>query len=148
KGNMLSFLVVLPSILIVSLFVYFFIGWTGYVSLSNWNNLAPDMTFVGLKNFIELFTSFRFQSDIRNMIFFFIFFIFGVVSLVLLLAVLLEQKIRGKWFFRNIFLFPMAMSFVVTGVAWRWILNPESGINIFLEKFGFSPGWYTDTTIV
>lgn len=142
------FLVVLPSILIVAVFVYFFIAWTGYVSLSNWNSLLPDLSFAGLKNYKQLFGSFRFQSDIRNMIFFSVFFIVGVVALGLFLAVLLEQNIRGKWFFRNVFLFPMAMSFVVTGVAWRWILNPESGVNLFLEKFGFSPGWYTDTTII
>lgn len=148
KGNYISFIVVLPSILIISIFVYVFIGWTGYVSLSNWNSLAPDLSFVGLENFKQLFTSFRFQSDIRNMIFFSLLFIFGVVGLGLFLAVLLEQNIKGKWLFRNIFLFPMAMSFVVTGVAWRWILNPESGVNLFLQKFGFSPGWYTDTTIV
>ncbi|WP_445661535.1 carbohydrate ABC transporter permease [Bacillus sp. FSL K6-3431] len=143
----LPFFVVLPSLIVVSVFVYIFIGWTGYVSLSNWNSLVPDYSFAGLENYKNLFQSFRFQSDIRNMIFFSIFFILGVLALGQLLAVLLDQNIKGKWLFRNIFLFPMAMSFVVTGVAWRWILNPESGINLILQKFGWSPGWYTDTTI-
>ncbi|WP_204668686.1 carbohydrate ABC transporter permease [Gracilibacillus alcaliphilus] len=144
----ISLLVVLPSIIFVSVFVYVFIGWTGLVSFSNWNSIAPDLSFNGLQNYIQLFQSFRFQSDIRNMIFFSLLFILGVTLMGQFLAILLEQNIRGKWLFRNIFMFPMAMSFVVTGVAWRWIFNPESGVNIFLQKFGVSPGWYTDTTIL
>lgn len=144
---MMPFLVILPSLLLVIIFVYFFIGWTGIVSLVNWNSLKPDFTFVGLKNYTQLLESFRFQSSLRNMIFFSLFFIVGVIVLGQLLAIFLEQKIKGKWLYRNIFLFPMAMSFVVTGVAWRWILNPDSGVNIFLQKFGFSPGWYTNVTI-
>lgn len=145
---MLPFLIVLPSVLFVIVFVYLFIGWTGVVSLVKWNSLKPDFTFVGLENYKTLLESFRFQSDIRNMIFFSLFFIVGVIVLGQFLAILLEQNIKGKWLYRNIFLFPMAMSFVVTGVVWRWIFNPESGVNLFLGKFGYSPGWYTDITII
>ncbi|MEH7379012.1 sugar ABC transporter permease [Bacillus sp. JJ1533] len=145
---MLPFLIVLPSVLFVIIFVYVFIGWTGVVSLVKWNSLKPDFTFVGIENYLTLLQSFRFQSDIRNMIFFSLFFIIGVVLLGQFLAILLEQNIKGKWLYRNIFLFPMAMSFVVTGVVWRWIFNPESGINLFLGKFGYSPAWYTDITII
>lgn len=146
--RMLPFLIVLPSVLFVIVFVYLFIGWTGVVSLVKWNSLKPDFTFVGLENYKTLLESFRFQSDIRNMIFFSLFFIVGVIVLGQFLAILLEQNIKGKWLYRNIFLFPMAMSFVVTGVVWRWIFNPESGVNLFLGKFGYSPGWYTDITII
>lgn len=142
-----SLLIVVPSVLLVGIFVYVFIGWTGVVSLVKWNSVKPDFTFVGLQNYITLFESFRFQSDLRNMIFFSIFFIFGVIITGQGIALLLESKIKGKGLFRNIFLFPMAMSFVVTGVVWRWIFNPESGINLFLSKFGIAPGWYTDVTI-
>ncbi|WP_099361785.1 carbohydrate ABC transporter permease [Fredinandcohnia onubensis] len=145
---MLPFLIVLPSVLFVIVFVYLFIGWTGVVSLVKWNSLKPDFTFVGLENYKTLLESFRFQSDIRNMIFFSLFFIVGVIILGQFLAILLEQNVKGKWLYRNIFLFPMAMSFVVTGVVWRWIFNPESGVNLFLGKFGYSPGWYTDITII
>nr|WP_213586773.1 sugar ABC transporter permease [Paenibacillus sp. J2TS4] len=143
----LPLLVVLPSVLLVFIFVYLFIGWTTVVSFVSWNSLKPDFTFVGLKNYAQLFDSFRFQSSLRNMIFFSLFFIVGVVVLGQILAIFLEQKLAGKWLYRNIFLFPMAMSFVVTGVAWRWILNPDSGINLLLQKVGLSPGWYTDVTI-
>lgn len=145
--KLLPIIVVLPSVLLIAVFVYIFIGWTGVVSVVNWNSLKPDFTFVGFDNFIQLLQSFRFQSSLRNMLFFSLFFIIGVIALGQFLAILLEQKIKGKWVYRNIFLFPMAMSFVVTGVAWRWLLNPESGVNLFLQKFGVSPGWYTDVTV-
>lgn len=143
----LPLFVVIPSVLLVFVFVYLFIGWTTVVSFVSWNSLKPDFTFVGLKNYVQLFDSFRFQSSLRNMIFFSIFFIIGVVVLGQLLAIFLVQKLSGKWIYRNIFLFPMAMSFVVTGVAWRWILNPDSGVNLLLQKIGLSPAWYTDVTI-
>lgn len=143
-----SILVILPSLLLVIIFVYVFIGWTSVVSVVNWNSLKPDFTFVGLKNYTQLLDSFRFQSSLRNMIFFSLFFIGGVIVLGQLLAIFLEQKIKAKWLYRNVFLFPMAMSFVVTGVIWRWILNPDSGVNLILEKFGVSPNWYTSITII
>ena len=143
-----SILVILPSLLLVTIFVYVFIGWTSVVSVVNWNSLKPDFTFVGLKNYTQLLDSFRFQSSLRNMIFFSLFFIGGVIVLGQLLAIFLEQKIKAKWLYRNVFLFPMAMSFVVTGVIWRWILNPDSGVNLILEKFGLSPDWYTSITII
>ncbi|HET7616802.1 MAG TPA: sugar ABC transporter permease, partial [Bacillales bacterium] len=102
----------------------------------------------GFQNYVQLFQTFRFQADIRNMVFFTLFFIGCVVFLGQFLAILLDQKIKGESVFRNIFLFPMALSFVVTGVVWRWVLNPKTGINLILEHFGWAFGWYTDTNVV
>jgi len=78
-----------------------------------------------------------------------------IVCLVIgfLLAFLLDQRIRGEGLFRSIYLFPMAISFIVTGVAWRWLLNPGSpelgatGVNLLFEKLGLGFlkwGWFTD----
>src|SRR5699024_668702 len=64
------------------------------------------------------------------------------------LAILIDQKLKGESVFRNIFLFPMALSFVVTGVVWQWLLNPSTGFNQFLSVFGIQPKWYTDTNIL
>lgn len=138
----------LPSFLLIVIFVYGFIGWTGYVSLSNWNSLIPDFSFAGLKNYVYLFSDFRFQADLRNTFFFTILFIGLVILFGLSLAILLDQKLKGESIFRNIFFFPMALSFVVTGVVWQWLLNPSTGINLFLNTFGITPKWYTDTTIL
>ena len=95
-----------------------------------------------------LFNDFRFQADIRNTIFFTLFFIVLVAGLGLILAILIDSNIKAESLFRNIFLFPMALSFIVTGVIWQWLLNPSTGFNYFLKWFGIQPKWYTDTTIL
>lgn len=145
----LPLLFLTPSVIAIAIFVYGFIGWTSYVSFSNWNSLVPDFSFVGLRNYIQLFQDYRFQSDLRNTLFFTLFFIAGTLGLGFILAVSIDQKIRQESFFRNVFLFPMALSFVVTGVVWQWILNPSTGINLFLQKLGVDnlPQWYVDTNI-
>lgn len=148
NDHAIAFLFLLPSLIFIAIFVYGFIGWTGYVSLSNWNTLVPDFSFVGLKNYLYLFQDYRFQADIRNTLVFTILFIGSVLVIGLLLAILLDQKLRGESIFRNIFFFPMALSFVVTGVVWQWLLNPSTGVNLFLKKFGLESMWYTDTTIL
>jgi glucose/mannose transport system permease protein len=142
----IAFLV--PSIILILVFVYGFISWTGYLSLSNYNTIVPDFSFAGLKNYLYLFNDFRFQADLRNTLFFTILFIGAVILLGLGLAILLDQKLKGESIFRNIFLFPMALSFIVTGVVWQWLLHPSTGFNKFLIHFGIEPKWYTDTTIL
>ncbi|MFC7394496.1 carbohydrate ABC transporter permease [Scopulibacillus cellulosilyticus] len=136
-----------PSIIAVAIFVYGFIGWTGYVSLSKWSSILPDFSFAGFDNYKTLFHDFRFQSDLRNTVVFTVLFIVLVVFLGQFLAVMIDRKLKAESLFRNIFLFPMALSFVVTGVVWRWILNPSSGVNLLFEKLGLHLKWYTSTTI-
>nr|WP_273130296.1 sugar ABC transporter permease [Bacillus weihaiensis] len=138
----------MPSFLLILVFVYGFIGWTGYVSVSSWNTLVPDFSFVGLKNYLYLFQDFRFQADLRNTLFFTVLFIGFVILSGMGLAILLDQKIKAEPVFRNLFFFPMALSFVVTGVVWQWLLNPSTGVNLFLAKLGLDSKWYTDTTIL
>lgn len=148
KDHLMAIAFLLPSLLLIAIFVYGFISWTGYVSLSNYHTLVPDFTFAGLKNYIHLFKDFRFQSGLRNTLFFTIFFILIVIILGLSLAILIDQKLKGESLFRNIFLFPMALSFIVTGVVWQWLLNPTTGFNQMLKFFGITPKWYTDTNIL
>ena len=148
SDHLMAIAFILPSLILILIFVYGFIGWTGYVSVSNWNTLVPDFSFVGLKNYLYLFQDFRFQADLRNTIFFTVLFIGFVIISGMGLAILLDQKIKGEPIFRNLFFFPMALSFVVTGVVWQWLLNPSTGVNIFFNKLGLSPKWYTDTTIL
>ncbi|WP_066174908.1 carbohydrate ABC transporter permease [Bacillus marinisedimentorum] len=148
KDNITAILFLIPSVVMIAIFVYGFIGWTGYVSLSNWNSLVPDFSFAGFDNYKYLFNDFRFQADLRNTIVFTVLFIGAVILLGQFLAVMLDQKLKTESLFRNIFFFPMAISFVVTGVVWQWLLNPSTGVNLFLEKFGLQPSWYTDTTVV
>lgn len=154
--RVISLLLIAPSLIALAVFVYGFIGFTTFASLTKWDNLAPDFTFVGLQNYVRLFDTTRFQIDLRNTVTFTVFFLLLCLSVGFLLAVLLDQRIRGEGIFRSIFLFPLAVSFIVTGVIWRWLLNPGSvqlgstGINLLLDTVGLGllkTGWYTDPKI-
>ncbi len=141
KDRYLSFLLVLPSILAVGVFIYGFIGWSIRVSLSQWKGLTPDYTFVGLNNYLSLFSDPRFMVDIRNTLIFTLVFVIGSILLGFILAVMLDQGLKGEPFFRTLFLFPMAISFIVTGVVWRWLMNPAegdrmSGFNLLFSNLG------------
>ena len=119
---------ILPSIIAIAIFVYFFIGWTARVSVSAWNSMTPDYTFVGLKNYRYLFEdNLRFQINIKNTIIFTSIFVVGSLAIGLFSAVLLDQNLPGEGFFRSLFIFPMAISYIVTGVVWRWLMNPAQG---------------------
>ncbi len=141
----LSIALLLPSILAVAIFVYGFIGWSVRVSLSQWKGLNPDFTWVGLKQYINLFDNDpRFIIDIRNTGMFTVLFIFGCLVIGLGLAILLDQKLRGEAFFRGIFLFPMSISFIASGVVWGWLMNPSTGsrltgINLIFSTLGLKP---------
>jgi len=137
----LGILLVLPSILAIAVFVYGFIGWSLRVSLSKWTGLLPDYTFVGLEQYLRLFADRRFAIDVRNTVIFTLVFLAVSLSVGLILAILLDQRLRGENLFRSIFLFPMAVSFIVTGVIWRWLMNSASGsritgLNLLFDNLG------------
>lgn len=128
KGDRyLSILLVAPSILAVLIFIYGFIAWSLRVSFSNWKGLVADYSWAGLKNYLELFSDPRFHVDIRNTLIFTGVFVIGSIVLGFIMAVILDQGLKGENFFRSLFLFPMAISYIVTGVVWRWLMNPASG---------------------
>lgn len=141
RDKILAVVLVSPSILALAIFVYGFIAWSVRVSLSEWKGLLPDYTWAGFRNYLELFVDPRFHIDIRNTLIFTIVFVGGTLSLGLLLAILLDQNLPGEAFFRNLFIFPMAISFIVTGVVWRWLMNPAmgsrmSGLNLLFQNMG------------
>jgi len=151
-----AFLLVSPSILAVAIFVYGFIGWTTRVSFSAWQGMTPNYSFVGFKNYINLFVdNLRFQIDLKNTLIFTAIFVIGTLLLGLITALLLDQGLRGEGFFRSLFIFPMAISYIVTGVVWRWLMNPAqgsrvSGLNLLFQtlnldflinKWTSTPGW-------
>lgn len=147
RDRALAALILVPSVAAIGVFVYGFIGWTAYVSLSDWNSFVPDLSFVGLRNFVDLFQNARFQIDLRNTAVFTASFLVGCLGIGLLLALLLDQPLRGESLFRNIFLFPMSISFIVSGTAWQWLLNPGTGVNLLLDAIGLGSlrsAWYTE----
>mgnify|MGYP000851695814 FL=1 len=131
KEKWLAFLMVCPSIIAVAIFVYGFIGWTTRVSFSAWQGMTPDYSFVGLKNYIDLFVdNLRFQIDLKNTLIFTGIFVFGTLLLGLITALLLDQGLKGEGIFRSLYIFPMAISYIVTGVVWRWLMNPAQGSRV------------------
>ncbi len=139
----------IPSLIALGVFVYGFIGWTIYVSFTKWNSLIPDFSLAGLLNYASIFNTYRFQSDLRNIVVFTVLFILSCIIVGMALALLVDQKVKGEGIFRSIFIFPMAISFVVTGVVWSWILNPNTGVNLILKAFGWTslPSWFLSTNI-
>ncbi|MBO8161402.1 MAG: sugar ABC transporter permease [Thermosipho sp. (in: Bacteria)] len=158
KNLIIGITVVFPSIVAIAIFVYGFISWTLRVSFSNWNSFSSLLRgiykFVGFRNYERLFQDYRFQTDLWNTLFFTIFFLLGTIALGILMATLVDKGLKGSRIFQNLFLFPMAISFVVTGTVWSWIFAPGTlpnnpqGINLLFTKLGLEKlmwGWYTST---
>jgi glucose/mannose transport system permease protein len=136
RGSWLPKLVIAPSFLLSFLFIYGLIAWNGYLSLSA-SRLLPNYEFVGLTQYQTLFESERWWLALRNLGVFGGLFIGGAMALGLLLAVLLDQKVRAEGLLRTIYLYPMALSFIVTGTAWKWMLNPGLGLQHLMHSWGF-----------
>ncbi|HSB00223.1 MAG TPA: sugar ABC transporter permease [Anaerolineales bacterium] len=139
--TILSIAMLTPSIVAVAIFVYGFIAWSVRVSLSKWKGLLPDYTWAGLSQYTYLFHDARFLIDVRNTAVFTVGFIAGCLILGLGLAILLDQKLKGEAVFRGIFLFPMSISFIASGVVWGWLMNPATGnritgINLIFQSLG------------
>ncbi|MBR3369781.1 MAG: sugar ABC transporter permease [Rhodobacteraceae bacterium] len=134
--NLSSKLAAIPMVL-VGLGV--FVGgtiWTIVHSFTD-SRLLPRLNWVGFDQYERLWNTRRWLVSIENLA------VYGIVSLVLtmclgfFLAALLDRKIRFEDTFRTIFLYPFALSFIVTGLAWQWILNPEFGIQSIIRGLGF-----------
>ena len=130
-------LVIAPSFLLSFLFIYGLIAWNAYLSLSA-SRLLPNYEFAGFAQYATLFASERWWVALTNLAIFGMLFIGGAMALGLLLAILLDQKIRAEGLLRTVYLYPMALSFIVTGTAWKWILNPGLGIEHLLRQWGFA----------
>lgn len=132
-----SKLVVAPTVVALAVVVYGYILWTLYISMTN-SRMVPVYDFNGLVQYARLWTMPRWFTAITNMVIFGGLFIAIAVLLGLVLAILIDQRIRAEGVFRTIFMYPMALSFIVTGTAWKWILNPGLGIEKFLHDLGLT----------
>ncbi|MBL8344784.1 MAG: sugar ABC transporter permease [Rubrivivax sp.] len=130
-------LVVAPSFALSLFFIYGLILWNGYLSVSA-SRLLPNYEFAGFAQYANLWGNERFHVALTNMAIFGGLFIAGSMALGLLLAVLLDQKIRAEGVLRTIYLYPMAVSFIVTGTAWKWILNPGLGLERLVQEWGWT----------
>jgi len=129
-------IVLAPTTIVMIVCMYGFIAWTGLLSLTK-SRMMPQWEFVGLDQYVRLFNNPRWDVAVDNLFIFLILFILIALVLGLLLAIFLDQKIRNEGVIRTIYLYPMAISFIVTGTAWKWILNPGLGIDKLVNDLGF-----------
>ena len=130
-------LVVAPSLLIVLVTVYLFIAWTGVISVTS-SKFVPIYDFVGLEQFARLWATPRWHIAVENLFIFSTLFLAISIGLGLLMAILLDQHVRAEGFLRAVYLYPMALSFIVTGTAWKWVLNPGLGIQKVVNDLGWA----------
>ena len=141
-------IVLAPSFFLILVFVYGFIIYTGYLSLTD-SRMLPTYEYMGWGNYTKLFGLRHWKIAVNNLAIFAILYILFCTAIGLLLAILLDQKIRAEGFLRPIFLYPMALSFIVTGTAWQWFLDPGIGLEHIMHQWGwesFEFGWIKDRT--
>ena len=129
-------IVLAPSFFLILVFVYGFIIYTGYLSLTD-SRMLPTYEFMGWSNYPKLFGLRHWKIAVNNLAIFGILYILICTIIGLLLAILLDQKIRAEGFLRPIFLYPMALSFIVTGTAWKWFLDPGIGLESIMHQWGW-----------
>ncbi|UCF87938.1 MAG: sugar ABC transporter permease [bacterium] len=130
-------IVLSPTVLAAVIFIYGFILWTAWISLTN-SGLLPRYDLAGFTQYVKLFQSGRWWVASRNLAIFGSLFILFCILFGLALAILLDQRIRAEGALRTIYLYPMALSFIVTGPAWRWLLNPGLGLERLVREMGWT----------
>ncbi|WP_299841821.1 sugar ABC transporter permease [uncultured Paracoccus sp.] len=139
-------LVLSPSVAAMVVFVYGFIVYTIYLSFTD-SKMLPSYDWVGFKNYATLFGLSAWSTALVNLAVFASLYIVICMAIGLLLAIFLDQKIRGESVLRPIYLYPMALSFIVTGTAWKWFLDPGIGLEHTMQLWGwesFKFGWIKD----
>jgi glucose/mannose transport system permease protein len=111
-------------------------GWTIWISMTS-SRMLPNNNFVGLRQYEILFANERWQVSVQNLALFGVLFITLALALGFFLAVLIDQRVRAEDLLRSVFLYPFSMSFIVTGLAWRWLLDPTLGIAKIAHDIGF-----------
>lgn len=134
--NWVPILVLAPSFAASFVYVVVFTLWTFYISLSD-STLLPTYGFVGFENYAALWSNRRWNIAYTNLFLFSGFYVVGAMAVGLLLAVLIDQRIRAEAAWRTIFLYPLAVSFVVTGTVWSWLYSPTAGIEFLVRSLGW-----------
>ncbi len=145
-------LLVVPAVASMLFFFYGFSGWNLFLSFTDWQGFVPSNRLVGFDNYLTLFRDPLFWTSLKNNFLLIALFVPGVMLVGLLLAILLDQRVKGEGAFRTIYLLPFSLSFVVTATLWAWMYSPKMGtINVLLDKLGLDflkSGWITDPNLV
>ncbi|HXA67546.1 MAG TPA: sugar ABC transporter permease [Bryobacteraceae bacterium] len=130
-------LVLGPSLLASFIYVFVFSGWTIWISLSN-STILPDYSIAGFHQYVELWSNERWRIAYTNLFLFSSLYVVGTTAIGLFLAILIDQRIRAEALWRTIYLYPLAVSFIVTGTVWRWLLSPSTGIESLVHQLGWT----------
>jgi glucose/mannose transport system permease protein len=126
-----------PTIVMVAAVFVGCLLWTVFVSFTDSRSI-PDLTWSGVGQWTRLFTDYRWRAAMNHMFVFGALYIAGCLLLGYVLAVFIDQRVRGENFFRTVFLCPHALSFIVTGQLWKWYLDPEFGLQRSVRNLGWS----------
>jgi glucose/mannose transport system permease protein len=134
--NMTAKIASIPMVLTA---LVIFVGCTAWTVLYSFtkSGMLPKLKFVGLDQYDRLWSSSRWWGAIGNLAIFGFFSLIFTLMIGFFLATLLDRKVRGEDVFRTIFLYPFALSFIVTGLVWQWILNPEFGVQHVVRALGW-----------
>lgn len=136
KRHSAAAIALVPTALVVLVVYLGCMLWTVRLSFTS-SRLLPVLDWVGVQQYTRLFANERFLVSAENIVIFGVLFIAGCLVLGFLLAVFIDQQVRAEGVFRTIFLYPYAMSFIVTGLAWQWFLNPGLGLQKVVRDLGF-----------
>ncbi|MGP4845823.1 carbohydrate ABC transporter permease [Marinobacter sp. 1Y8] len=148
--RLLPKLALAPTAVLTLVGIYGFMIWTGALSLTE-STFLPSYEFVGFEQYGRLFANDRWMTACQNLAIFGGLFIGCCLAIGCFLAILLDQRIRNEGVIRTIYLYPMALSMIVTGAVWQWILNPSLGLEKLMHDWGwtsFQFDWLTDTDMV
>jgi glucose/mannose transport system permease protein len=136
--NLLPKLVIAPGFVLGFAFIYGLMIWNGVLSVTGSRMLPNYENFVGLEQYVQLWSMDRWYVALMNLGIFSVLYVGGSMLVGMVLAIFLDQKIRAEGWLRTIYLYPMALSFIVTGTAWKWILNPSDGLQKLMQDLGWT----------
>jgi len=136
--NLLPKLVIAPGFVLGFAFIYGLMIWNGVLSVTGSRMLPNYENFVGLEQYVQLWSMDRWYVALKNLGIFSVLYVGGSMLVGMVLAIFLDQKVRAEGTLRTIYLYPMALSFIVTGTAWKWILNPSDGLQKLMHDLGWA----------
>lgn len=145
-ANLTPQMVLAPTIFLAFAYVVGFSIWTIWISLST-STLLPDPTYQGFEEYAKLWGSKRWTVAYQNLFVFGALYVVGSLAAGTVLAVLIDQRVKFEAVWRTIYLYPLAISFIVTGTVWRWIFHPNTGVERALHDMGWLAAkfdWITD----
>ncbi len=136
RSRTVAGLALVPALAILAVAYIGSTGWTIWISFTA-SRMLPNSNFIGLRQYETLFNNDRWLVSSHNLAIFGTLMVLGALAVGLILAIAIDQRVRAENLFRSVFLYPFSMSFVVTGLAWQWMLNPTHGIQKLVRGWGF-----------